>query len=460
MRLNESDQKAKKIAILLINRQFIRSWIDTGLISKLTDDSQFEVTVFAPQEIYEKIFETENLNIENLGEMSISKTTQHTIAIGLVNNRKLSKTFRWKLRRQFLPQTLMFPKTGNIKFKFLWFKTSLKQLIGNTIDNRITLVYLFKPTQLLIRLYIRILNEKLELPFQIRRFDPDWLIMPSASAHGITNDCIVGARNSGIKTLLAIDNWDHLTGKSTYPTKPDYFTVMGTRCIEHAFTIHGCDQSKILAFGLPRFDIYREIEHSCRSKIANSKFKILYCGITMAHSEKEVIDSIANYFDQKFGPKAVEIHYRPHPGPSPRNDNYEIKNPNVVITKYESLDRTAMPEMNDDFINALQSANVVVGAPTTLMIEAMLLNRPSILDLTTDKFHRTTSGAVAHRYTHILDLIEIDSIPRGENIPELILAIENQMAISSDCAHYPIGHLYDTTRPFYSEQLISMLSAH
>ena len=69
----------------------------------------------------------------------------------------------------------------------------------------------------------------------------------------------------------------------------------------------------------------------------------------MAHSEKEVIDSIANYFDQKFGPKAVEIHYRPHPGPSPRNDNYEILNPNVVITKYESLDRTAMPEMNDDF---------------------------------------------------------------------------------------------------------------
>ena len=89
MRLNESDQKTKKIAILLMNRQFIRSWIDTGLISKLTEDSQFEVKVFAPQEIYEKIFQTENLTIENLGEISISKATQHSIAIGLVNNRKV-----------------------------------------------------------------------------------------------------------------------------------------------------------------------------------------------------------------------------------------------------------------------------------------------------------------------------------------------------------------------------------
>ena len=55
MRINELDRKTNKIAILLMNRQFIRSWIDTGLISKLTEDSQFEVKVFAPQEIYEKI---------------------------------------------------------------------------------------------------------------------------------------------------------------------------------------------------------------------------------------------------------------------------------------------------------------------------------------------------------------------------------------------------------------------
>jgi hypothetical protein len=446
-----------RVAVLLINRQFIRSWIDTGLIQKLASSGQFEVAVFAPQDVYDKIPSNAEFEIENLGAVRVSKTTMHTIAMGLVNNRKLSKTFDWKLKRLFLPQTYIFPRTGSTSFRIKWLSRSIRQVIGNTIDNGMTILYLFKPAQLFIRLYLRFLNEHLELPIQIKDFHPDWLILPSASAHGITNDCIVGAKNLEIKTILAIDNWDHLTGKSTYPTKPEFFTVMGKRCVQHAVSIHDCNPAMVLPYGLPRFDIYREIEHICKIKNQQSTINILYCGFAMAHSEKMVVDSLANYFDLKYGPNLIQIHYRPHPGPSPRNDNYEIQNPNVVITKYEDLERTAMPEMDVEFINALLSSNIIIGAPTTLMVEAMLMKRPVILDLTKDKYHRTSSGIISKKFTHIFDVVEIDSIPRGETISELINAIELQIAETADCAHYPIDHLFDTSPPLYSDQLISLI---
>ena len=455
----KQEHRKINVAILIINRQFIRSWIDTGLIEKIATTEKFIVKIFAPQNVYEKLPNLAFAETENLGEIKISKRTIHTIGMELVNHRKLSRTFDWKFKRLFLPQTFMFPRTGGLGFRAKWFLRSFKQFLGNTLNNKLAIIYFVKPLQIFFGLYFKILNEKLDIPKQIVAFNPDWLIMPSASAHGIINDCLVGANLRGIKTLIAIDNWDQLTGKSTYPTKPDYFTVMGNRCVEHALNIHGCNIEQVLPYGLPRFDIYRKLKHTCQLKDPELGIKILYCGFAMAHSEKFVVDSLADFFDQKYGSGVIRFTYRPHPGPSPREDNYEIQNQNVEITKYLDLDRTAMPDMDQDFIDELTSANLVVGAPTTLMVEAMLLNRPVLLDLTKDEYHRTTSGIISTKFTHVLDLLEISDIPRGNNIPELIRAIENQIESQTNCAHYAITKLFDTSKPPYSDQLIRLLSS-
>lgn len=127
----------KRIAVLIINRQFIRSWIDTGLITKLAVSGSFDVSIFAPRDVYDKISTKDEFKTENLGDVIVSKTTIHTIGMGLVNNRKLSETFDWKIKRQFLPQTYLFPKDGSAIFRAKWFFRSIRQIVGNTIDNRI-----------------------------------------------------------------------------------------------------------------------------------------------------------------------------------------------------------------------------------------------------------------------------------------------------------------------------------
>ena len=360
---------------------------------------------------------------------------------------------------QFLPPQWIFPQNGSFSLRVRAALKSLKRVLGNALDNKMTFVYLVKPCRSILHLYLRLLNEAQDIPLEIKQYSPDWLIMPSSSAQGIVTDCIVGAKSARIQTIVAIDNWDQLTGKSIYPTKPDYFTVMGQRCVEHATYIHDCDPSSVLPFGLPRFDIYRNIQHSCIVRNPANKKKVLYCGVTMAHSEKFIVDSIADFFKEKYGPDEIEIHYRPHPGPSQRSDGYEIKNNDVRITKYSNLERTAMPDMNKEFLDALLTADVIVGAPTTLMVEAMLVNRKCVLDLTIDKFHRTTSGLMAKKFTHVQDLTAIQQIPQGATINGLIFEINKLLEDGSNCAHYPIDHLYNTRDRPYADQLISFLQA-
>ena len=119
-----------------------------------------------------------------------------------------------------------------------------------------------------------------------------------------------------------------------------------------------------------------------------------------------------------------------------------------------------MPDMNQEFLDALLTSDVIVGAPTTLMVEAMLVNRRCVLDLTIDNFHRTTSGLMAKKFTHVLDLTAIQQIPRGETIDGLVFEIAKLLEQDGpNCAHYPIENLYNTRDRPYADQLISFLQA-
>jgi hypothetical protein len=457
MTQSNKNTNKKKIAVLLVNRQFIRSWIDSGLITYLEANGNFEIHLFSDSEIHKRLPNSSDYRTVNLGEIKISKKTKHTVAMGLVQMSSRSRTFRFKLTRQFLPETLLLAKHGSFRFKTSWLFKSTRRFVGNTYDNRMTLCYFIPPIRALIKLYLKVLNEKPTLPKEISEGDFEWLIIPSASAIGYTTDFLEGANSIGLKTMIAIDNWDHLTGKSIYPIKPDYFTVMGKRCVEHAVQIHECDPARVLPFGLPRFDVYREIEHNCNKSFRVNKPRVLYCGFSLAHAEKQVVSSLANYFESKYGIGSIEVHYRPHPGPLPRYDGSTITNSSIEITSYKDLERTAMPDMDEEFLNAILQADVVVGAPTTLILESLAIRKKCVLDLTTDGFHRTSAGNSASWHTHMLDLTVIHDLPRGNTIDELCYQIDQLLQQPANCLHLDIEHLYNTSEKIYRNQLLHFL---
>jgi hypothetical protein len=115
--------------------------------------------------------------------------------------------------------------------------------------------------------------------------------------------------------------------------------------------------------------------------------------------------------------------------------------------------------MDGGFISAIDSADVVVGAPTTLMLEAMLLERPCLIDLTTDLYHRTTASIAAKHFLHMQDLISVPDLHIGYSIDDVLTKVDELLAIESESMKYDISHLYKTNDSLYSEQLLAFLSA-
>ena len=452
------DDSKVRIALVVLNRQYLISWFDTGTVDLLIDSGFCEVSVFAPQHVLDLLPTETKYKKFKIESIEASSAATHLVAMNWVSLRSKSSTFRFSLQRTFRSDYWFFAFRLGVVQGFKQTVLNAKTVLWNLRKKRLTVLYFFRPFRILAKRHRSKLGKMNVLPEGIRNGNFDWMFIPCHAIDELMTDYIAEAREIGLKSLVAIDNWDNLTSKSVYVVKPDYLTVMGRKCIEHAKNIHEIQKESVLTYGLPRFDAYRKYERSQPVIAQNPKKRVLYAGFSMAHSEKRVVDAIANHLDEKYGNGAVEVHYRPHPIPIPRIDKYEIANPNVVSNSHGSLPRTGMPTMDSSYISAMQLADVVVGAPTTLMLEAMLLGRPCVIDLTTDRYHRTTASNAAKHFVHMHDLLAVPGLDAGRTISEILSAVDVLLSKDVESVDYDIDHLYNTADALYGEQLLAFLT--
>ena len=285
----------------------------------------------------------------------------------------------------------------------------------------------------------------------------DWLVIPCNAIDEIITDYLSSAKKLGLKSLIAIDNWDNLTSKSVFVEQPDCLTVMGKRCIEHAVDIHSIEQSKVLPFGLPRFDAYRnEVIDNGKSTL-DSTIEILYAGFSLPHAEIAVVNYLWQGLKSHFPNHEIRFVYRPHPIPIPRIDNVKAVAPGVVTTQHGKLERTNMPKMDEEYILSMLNADVVIGASTTMVFEAMLLDRPCIIDGTSDQFHRTNAASSIRNFTHMKDLLTVTNLPIANDVEEMLKFLVAMIEQKVQFVNYEMSHLYDKKQPPYSAQLKDFL---
>lgn len=455
----KSEKSKKRIALVLRRNQFLTSWIDSGIVDNLINSQKFEVSVFAPQEVLDLLPEQTDYEKIRIPSLDGSKASEHLIAMNWVALRHKSSTFVFSLQRTFMTDYWFWSRRLGVVAGIKQTLRNARTVIWNIRKKSLVVFYSVRPFRAFAHRYKKQLGKSGMLPREIILGNYEWLIMPSSEIDGITTDYIAEARAIDLKTIVAIDNWDNLTSKSVYVVLPDYITVMGDRCVVHANRIHNFESDSVLTFGLPRFDAHRKHLMAGNTPRIKAKKRVLYAGFSLAHSEKRVVDAIADHLDNKYGPDSIEVHYRPHPIPIKRIDDYELRNKNIVIFEHQNLGRTGLPAMDEGFINAIDSADVVIGAPTTLMLEAMLLERPCIIDLTTDSYHRTTASNAAKHFLHMQDLISVPGLHIGNSIDDILGMIDELLAIDSNSMKYDISHLYNTDDLLYSQQLLTFLSA-
>ena len=116
-----------------------------------------------------------------------------------------------------------------------------------------------------------------------------------------------------------------------------------------------------------------------------------------------------------------------------------------------------LPMIDDTYLNNLEEADVIISTPTTMALEAMLLNKTVLIDGTSDGTHRTSAGYALKRYEHLEDLKNIKNLTICKSAQEIVTSIV-ELNNQKKSITYDIGFLVENSEPCFSVHLNKLLS--
>lgn len=195
---------------------------------------------------------------------------------------------------------------------------------------------------------------------------PDVLVVHGATYHGLDAEVMKAARRAGVPILHAPLSWDTLTSKGCCLVRPDALAVWGEASRAHAVERHGVAPARVFVTGPVHWDHYAGSVPEVRMAAP----AILVAGTSIAYwsEETEVVSAIARALPLQ------TILYRLHPRRRPDAGLRDLLPPNV------SVDSTAGGPGGARMLHwALAHCQVVVTAFSTVVIEAALLGKPTLL---------------------------------------------------------------------------------
>jgi hypothetical protein len=432
----------------------VSSWLDTNIAQELSE--KIELSIIGPLEIIE-LAKTKNFNKNKISfiEMNLPPSTLISKAyffVGMITKRKINSSFRIRIKYLVFGELKIFPKPFKFKTFYICAKSNLKNFLFYLKNYQYQLLAFIPIIDSLIFKFLRICYKykKSIIPDTINA-NYDWIIFAGGNIEVQIYEMIKGLKNSRTKTILCIENWDNLTSKRFVISVPDFIFVIGEDTARQSAGIQGIDEKIIIPAGLPRLNPYRKkIESSAVNDF--SMFTILYLGFYQPHNEIKLINFLIRELNSTSIRDQFQILYKPHPGPRSRfMDDSSFEGP-VKIIQAESR---ANPKIDAHHMNIMLKSNIVISTPTTMVIESMLLGKKTILDVTNDGVHRSTTGEAFKNYMHLKILNSISNLYkcyRPENILEHILDEFNNP--TNHFIYYDLTKLIENTGNSYSDHIL------
>jgi len=432
----------KKVWIYF-HRDFTSTWVDTGILEEIS--KHFNVTVLTSENLKLDYSKIQN-NVIKFNDSRGIWVYEKLIELKQVENRYMSKSFTFRLNRFFFGN-LVVTRENLIEHPTILIK-KLSHMINYIKSHKLQPLFYFS---LIRKIFILISNFYLKKYLahigSVLQFD--LLIIPSSGIEPKVFKMIDFCAKNQLKTLLAVENWDNLTSKSMLISLPNYLSVMGEHCKRHALSMYKLNSEDILINGLPRFDKFYEYKFNKTNNNSNKKI-IMYLGFSVPHNEYQLINFLVKNLEAQLGPNSFSFIYRPHPARQKRffedtlqdNPHLSINNPTVSSSNY-------LPEIGERYFRELEDVDLVIATPTTMALEAIMLNIPFVIDGTNDGIHKTTAGCSLSNYTHLLDLKQTINKWIASDMEDLLNLIFKRLATPNS------GSLVDITKIINIENIYS-----
>jgi hypothetical protein len=222
-------------------------------------------------------------------------------------------------------------------------------------------------------------------------------------------DHLMAAQALGLRTVLCVMSWDHLSSKSVIRVLPDLVTVWNATQKREAMELHGVPEERIAVTGAQCFDAWfgrtpsRSREDFChRAGLDPARPFILYvCSSLMLGSPPESdfvlrwIKHVRAHPDPALREAGILV--RPHPKRSEEWSRGEFARlPNVAVWPRAR----AFPvgaEARGDFFDSMSHSALIVGINTSALIEGGIVGRP-VHTLLLPEFRDNQEGTLHFHY--------------------------------------------------------------
>lgn len=209
---------------------------------------------------------------------------------------------------------------------------------------------------------------------------PDVVVVPTGLMDSVAMDVVRLCRDGPSRTLLLVDNWDGMSSKTVMWARPDFVGAWGEQSRQHAVAIHGMAPERTFAIGTPRFSDYFREPDPTLPPLYDFPF-LLFTGSAIPFDELSALQALEREFDahpEIYG--ALKILYRPHPWRQKRScpDRFRREDFRHVVmdrqmaANYEDPQGVKFQPDLEYYQRLLYEARLVIGPPTSMIVEALL----------------------------------------------------------------------------------------
>jgi hypothetical protein len=442
------EESKTKVCLVLTHRQQLRSWVYNGIYAQLADN--FEMEFFLPQD-FEDLRTDKEFKSEKIGFWSVSpnpKFERIGLFLQLVKHRK-HKTFRERIRKQILDEKVFKGKISLVLYiiRSLRRKTILFGMHLHPIHSYYNSRYIRNLKK----------NHLSNLPEA-----HIYLVVTSLSDYS-TDVMLQSLKTSGKDFVQVVENWDNLSSKLSLQFNPMKLVVWGEQTKNQAVKIHKFNSDAIEILGSPRFPPLGKVKKFEDLELGSKKsVSIYYAGFYSVCNDLTSIIEIQNELAKNLVDHDIKFIYRPHPmnKESILAEYRELQPRNISldVLSGEEINKSNWPTYFDGFYKEMLKCDLVIGSPSTFLLEQIMLDMPIILDYRECSEHYNSARRYFVHSTHLEEIVNTALIPKmyvASDISELVLKALLENSPSLDLLK---DYLIYNDEDEYSARLVKVLS--
>jgi CDP-glycerol glycerophosphotransferase (TagB/SpsB family) len=242
---------------------------------------------------------------------------------------------------------------------------------------------------------------------------------------------VIGARRIGLPLVGHIASWDHTVGKGIVAPYADRYVVQNEAMRSDLVQYHGIDGDRIAVTGWPQTDVFHrprprsEFEHVLQDLgLEPSRAVVIVMGNTPTNApyEANFVQQLVTWWKEGGRPR-FSLLFRPHP----RDRQWEERFAPARERDGVFLQRPSFTDL-EELTVLLQHANAVVANAGTILLDALVNDRPAVCVLFDEGAPPGESWAAKNVVgKHYEELAASGAFYRAESFDEVVAGVERAL---------------------------------